>query len=96
MLDIVLTDGFDGDEVVVRARGREVFRDVVRTDQRVGVARALDPVQRDGPVLIEVEVPGRGLTGSARAGNEDSRVEVAVLDGRLQITPTAGQTYGYA
>lgn len=96
MLRIVLTDGFDGDEVVVRVQGDDVFHDVVRTDQRVGVARAVDPVPRDGPVRVEVELPGRGLAATAEAGTAHSRVEVAVLDGELWVVPTAGQTHGYA
>jgi hypothetical protein len=96
VLDIVLTDGFAGDEVVVRVGGEEVFRGVVRTDQRVGVARAIDPVPREEPVLVEVEVPGRGLAASVEAGSEHSRVEVALLDDELHVMPSAGQTHGYA
>lgn len=93
-LVIVLTDGFTGEEVVVRAGGAEVFRDTVTTDQRIGVARAVPPIPRAGPVQVEAHVAGTDLAGSAEAASNQPRVTIALQGGRLKVEPSAAD-YGY-
>jgi hypothetical protein len=96
MLDIVLTDGFDDDRVTVAVDGHEVFSEAVSTDQRIGVARAVEPVERSGPVVLEVRMPGRDRTVSAAVDPGSDRVEVAYLDGEIQLAPSTGQAHGHA
>lgn len=93
-LAIVLTDGFTGEEIVVRAGGAEVFRDTVMTDQRIGVARAIPPIPRTGPVRVEAHVAGTDLAGSAEAASDQPRVTIALQGGRLEVEPSDAD-YGY-
>lgn len=59
---IHLQDGFTGDQVVVRVNGEErLRRDDVRTRRVLGLAEHAELDVDDGPLSIEVSVPGRGL-----------------------------------
>jgi hypothetical protein len=96
-LDIVLTDGFSGDHVVVSVDGSPVFDGVVSTDQRVGVARAVRPApHRTGPVSVEVGMAERGLAASAVVAEDDGRVEIALLDGELRLDAMGERGAGHA
>ena len=60
-LAIALTDGFDGDAVVVTVNGVEAFRgDRVTTLTQIGLADSFEVDVPDGPSVVEVDVESRG------------------------------------
>jgi hypothetical protein len=62
MLGIDLQEGFEGDEVVVKVNGEELFRSAdVRTRRAAGLATHARFTVDDGPLSIEVSVPSRGI-----------------------------------
>lgn len=63
VLAVALQEGFDGDAVRVRVNGDEVFREeALTTDTRIGLATSFEvPIEKES-VVLEVKVPGRGLT----------------------------------
>ena len=96
-LTIALQDGFENDSVVVRVDGELVIEETgVRTDQRIGLAYAIDVPLPDRPVVIDVQVP----TQSLRASHELSpatatSVGISLLDNEIAFrsSPTP---FGYA
>jgi hypothetical protein len=63
-LTLDLQDGFSGDEVIIRVNGREIERrSDVRTKRMLGLAESVEIALPDGPVTLELEVPGRRISG---------------------------------
>ena len=63
MLHTALQEGFTGDEVILRIDGREVFHKTgVKTRLQIGLAATHEVQVTQGPVSLEVELPGRRLT----------------------------------
>ena len=67
-LTIDLQDGFSADRVVILVNGREVAaRSGVTTKRVIGLAETLSVEVPDGPVRVEIVLPGRGLRDSVEA-----------------------------
>ena len=83
-LTIYLTDGFDGDRVVVRLDGKIVFeRSGVTTKKITGLAEQLPTVEvRRSPAKIEVSVPDRKVTGAFEADMKRGSHVTVGLEGR--------------
>jgi anti-sigma factor RsiW len=82
-LQIDFEDGFDGDTVVVRADGEEVWRqDGVTTNVAISLA-AIAQVEVPESAEVEVEVETQGL--SATSPMETPYLEVEVIEGRLTV-----------
>ena len=61
-LHVALQDGFENDTVEVRVNGRKVYeRDGVTTMTQISLADAFD-VDIDGPVDLEITLPGRHVS----------------------------------
>jgi len=61
-LCIALLDGFEGDPVLVRVNGREVFKqDSVKTKRQIGKAASFEVNVKDGPANVEVSLPLKDL-----------------------------------
>jgi hypothetical protein len=84
-LQIDFEDGFDGDTVVVRADGEEVWRqDGVTTNAAISLAViAQVEVPESAEVEVEVEVETQGLSAATRM--ETPYLEVRVVGGRLTV-----------
>ena len=96
-LTIALQDGFEGEAVMVRVDGETVIDETaVRTDQRIGLAHAVDVPHADGVATLEIRVPSRDLRATAHV---DARatpfVAISVLDGEVVVT-TSATPFGYA
>jgi hypothetical protein len=96
-LTIALQDGFENDSVVVRVDGEVVIQETgVRTDQRIGLAYAIDVPLPDRAVVIDVQVPTRSL----RARHELSpatatSVGISLLDNQI-VFRSSPTPFGYA
>ena len=63
LLHIAFQEGFEGDTVVVRIAGREVFRkDNVKTSAQVRYATSFDTNSYEGPVSIDIVLPSKNLS----------------------------------
>lgn len=61
-IQVYLADGFDNDRVVARVDGREVFaKDGVTTKRLTSLADEFSFEVPDGPVRLDLELPGRGM-----------------------------------
>src|SRR3954451_21432210 len=65
-LKLYLTDGFDGDRVIVRVNDKVVFdREGITTKKLLGLAQAVPTVQVPGEeAKVEVSVPGKNIAAS--------------------------------
>lgn len=62
-LFIALLDGFEGDPVVVKVNGKEVFKqDSVKTKRQIGKAASFDVKVADGPAQVEVSLPSKNIS----------------------------------
>lgn len=96
-LTIALQDGFTGDAVIVRVDGETAIdQPSVRTDQRVGLAYAVEVPGADDVVTLEVRVPARGLHATADVDTRSGpHIGISVLDDELVVT-TSPVPFGYA
>lgn len=86
-----LREGFEGDEVVLRLDGEEVFRkEGVTTLPQIGRADGIDVHVGHGPVTVQVELPNRGLSGSYPVPGPGVHLGISVEKGGLthEISPT--------
>lgn len=89
-LTIKLRDGFRRDQVTIRANDKQIYRKAdVNTDLTISFADSVN-VELDQPqVRLDVEVAGK------QSGSVDIRVgdtpfvDIAIVDGELQIRPSA-------
>jgi hypothetical protein len=97
VLTIALQDGFSDDAVTVRVDDKTVIdNQSMRTDQRIGLAYALDVPDVDGLVTLQVHLPGRDLQASRDIDTRTSPfVGISLLDGELVVT-TSQTPFGYA
>jgi hypothetical protein len=97
VLTIALQDGFSDDAVTVRVDDRTVIdNQSMRTDQRIGLAYALDVPAVDGLVTVQVHLPGRDLQVTRDIDTRTSPfVGISLLDGELVVT-TSQTPFGYA
>jgi len=92
-LHVALHDGFAGDEVVVTAGEREVYRKPsVTTRTQIGLADSFEIETEIGTgtgsssTVLCVSLPGRGLSATRSVPTTgDRHVGVSVIDGRLEL-----------
>lgn len=95
-LTIALQDGFEDDSVVVRVDGRVVIEETgVRTDQRIGLAYAVDVPLPDRAAVIDVHVPTRSLHASHELRPVETSVGISLLDNEIAFHPSS-TPFGYA
>jgi len=85
-LQIDFEDGFSGDTVVIRADGRELWRE---DDVTTNLAASVATIARlEVPVgtQVEVSVPTRQLTATERI--ETPYLEVEIAGGELVLRPS--------
>ena len=85
-LQIDFEDGFSGDTVVIRAAGRELWRE---DDVTTNLAASVATIARlEVPVgtQVEVSVPTRQLTATERV--ETPYLEVEIAGGKLVLRPS--------
>ncbi|HEX6745736.1 MAG TPA: hypothetical protein VF092_00375 [Longimicrobium sp.] len=93
-LKIDLREGFDGDTVLVRVGGREVYRrSGVRTNYSIGLADRVETEVGPGPVEVRVELPERGTAGGYATRPEEGTVVAVALDsGRRPVIRQVAET----
>lgn len=97
VVSVALQDGFEGDHVIVRINGEAVLdAPNVRTDQRIGLASAVDVAVGEDASELVVEVPDRGLHAIRQIDDEAPPfLGVSLLNGQLVLT-TSNTPFGYA
>ena len=87
LLQIDFEDGFDGDTVVVRAEGRELWRqEGVTTNAAISLA-GIAHVEIPESAEVEVEIATRSLSATTQI--DTPYLEVEIVDGDLAVTPSA-------
>ena len=62
-LRIALQDGFDGDTVVVKVNGKEVFKQQhIKTKRQIGKAASFEVEVEGGSAKVEVSLPLKNLS----------------------------------
>ena len=93
-LTIALQDGFENDSVVVTVAVIEETG--VRTDQRIGLAYAIDVPLPDRAVVIDVQVPTRSLHASHELPTTTATsVGISLLDNEI-VFRSSPTPFGYA
>jgi hypothetical protein len=85
-LNLYLTDGFDGDRVIVRVNDKVVFdREGITTKKLYGLAQAVPAVQVPGDdAKIEVSIPDKKVVASFEVNlSNGSHVPVTLEGNRL-------------
>jgi hypothetical protein len=85
LINVALTDGFDGDEVSIRVGGAEAYRgEQVTTRTQISHAADAQLEVPDDPFTMEVEVPTRGVRETFQVDpRRQPNVAISLLDGRL-------------
>lgn len=96
-LRIDFQDGFTDDSVVVRVGDQEIYRGAsLRTSRLLGFAHTVSAQVPAGRVMVEVDVPSRGLSGSAALQVEDAAyLGVSIADDGISFQHSGGP-FGYA
>jgi hypothetical protein len=96
-LTIALQDGFENDSVVVRVDDAVVIQQTgVRTDQRIGLAYAIDVPLPDRPAIIDVQVPTRSLGARHELSPATATsVGISLLDNEI-VFRSSPTPFGYA
>ena len=97
MLTLALQDGFENDSVVVSVDGEVVIENAaVRTDERIGLAYAVDVPLPDRAVVIDVQVPSQSLHVSHELSPATTTsVGISLLDGQI-VFRSSPTPFGYA
>ena len=62
-LRIALQDGFEGDAIVIKVNGKEVFKqENIKTKRQIGKAASFEVEVAEGSVNVEVSLPLRNLS----------------------------------
>lgn len=95
-LHVHLRDGWYGDEVSIALNGEEVWAaENVTTRFQIGLAQQLDFEVPDGPVTVEVKLPGEGLDEERDVVvHGEHWVGVSKTDGRLEVREQESE-FGY-
>ena len=96
-IHIALQEGFDGDEVVVRINGEDVYRrSGVTTRPQISLADSFARDVADGPATIEVRLPVRGASGSiAVDGVRPCHVGVSRTPAGRVVLRAQDEPFGY-
>jgi len=95
-LRVDMQDGFQDDEVVVRARDQEGRKEHVTTMPQISYAGSIELEVEPGPVRLEISVPSRNLSASqvVEVPQAALHVGVSVDEGRIsqRLSP---EPFGY-
>ncbi len=96
-LHVALQDGFDNDTVEVRVNGQTVYeRDGVTTMTQISLADAFD-VDIDGPVDLEISLPGRHVSTVVPLPEQPGGAYLGVsLSGDALVHRLSAEPFGYA
>jgi hypothetical protein len=96
LINVALQDGFDGDTVLIRVDGAEVYRgEQLTTRTQISHAAETQLEVPDGPFTLEVDVPTRGAHESLELDpHAHPNVALSLLDG--QIVAAYPERLGYA
>ena len=91
-LCIALQDGFEGDPVVVKVNGKEVFKqDNVKTRRQIGKAASFELKIEDGPAKVEVSVPLKDLSETiALKVSGEVYLGVSLAEGKIEHKLSSG------
>lgn len=89
-LIIDLQNGFENDEVIVRAAGRELLKKThVKTNLAISLAESCPVEVGEGPVSVEVLVPSRNLRGAVEIDPARTPyLGVSIREGELELKPS--------
>jgi hypothetical protein len=96
VVSLALEEGFEGDTVIVKVNGRQVFeRNGVSTRTQIGLAESFDVPVDEHDAVVEVQVPTRGASGSITHPVGDRlHVGVSVQQGDIVFRTSEGP-FGY-
>lgn len=83
---IALQDGFEGDTVVIKVNGKEVFnQESVKTKRQIGKAAAFEFEVDEGPTSVEVSLPLRNLSETiALKVSGEVYLGISVIENRIE------------
>ena len=83
---IALHDGFEGDTVVIKVNGSEVFKqDSVKTKRQIGKAASFELEVDQGLTNVEVSLPLKKLSETiALKVSGEVHLGISVVDNRIQ------------
>jgi hypothetical protein len=95
-LGIHLQNGFENDEVIVRAAGHELMRrENVSTRRMLGLAAHDEFEVSEEPLSLHVSIPGRGVEQAIELeAGEERYVGLSLDGGTLRVTKRA-KPFGY-
>jgi hypothetical protein len=96
LLHIAFQEGFDGDTVIVRIDGKEMFRkDNVKTRLQIGYAGSFETSSHEGPVTIDILLPIKNLSETVQLQlTAATYVGVSIQQGKINYR-ISDQPFGY-
>lgn len=95
-LHIALEEGFEGDLVVVRVNGRDVYdKQDVKTRLQIGLADSFNTSVERGKAQVEIAVPTRKLTEKLSVDVDDRIFVGASLQGDAIRCRVSKEPFGY-
>lgn len=95
-LHIALEEGFEGDLVVVRVNGRDVYdKQDVKTRLQIGLADSFNTSVERGKAQVEIAVPTRKLTEKLSVDVDDRIFVGASLQGDAIRYRVSKEPFGY-
>ncbi len=84
-LRIALQDGFEGDQVVVKVNGKEVFKqENVKTKRQIGKAASFEVEVEEGTANVEVSLPLKNLSETiAFKVSGEAYLGVSIAEGKI-------------
>ena len=83
---IALQDGFEGDTVVVKVNGKQVFKqENIKTKRQIGKAASFEVEVEGGPVNVEVLLPLKNLSETiAVKVSGEAYLGVSVVEDKIE------------
>ncbi len=96
LLHIAFQDGFEGDTVIARINGKEMFRkDNVKTRSQIGYANSFETNSHEGPVTIDILLPIKSLSETVQLQlTAATYVGVSIQHGKITYR-ISHQPFGY-
>ena len=96
LLHIAFQEGFDGDTVIVRIDGKEMFRkDNMATRSQIGYAGSFETNSHTGPVTIDILLPVKNLSETVQFQlTAATFVGVSIEQGKIAYR-ISDQPFGY-
>jgi hypothetical protein len=96
LLHLAFQEGFDGDTVVVRVDGKEIFRnDNVKTRLQIGYADSFEGNFNEGPVTIDILLPIKNISETVPLQLTATKyLGISIQQGRINCR-ISDQPFGY-